>query len=78
MRKVVTIVMLLCDGFGFAGWRKGRNNLKKVKRLFRKAQNMKRSGSKNPDSLSTPIYQKMPDFLIHAGFWLILTKNSMG
>jgi hypothetical protein len=40
--------MLLCDGFGFAGWRKGRNNLKKVKRLFRKAQNMKRSGSKNP------------------------------
>ena len=49
MRKVVTIVMLLCDGFGFAGWRKGKSNLRKVKRLFRKAQNMKRSRSKNPE-----------------------------
>ena len=49
MRKVVTIVMLLCDGFGFAGWRKGKSNLRKVKRLCRKAQNMKRSRSKNPE-----------------------------
>ncbi len=49
MRKVVTIVMLLCDDFGFAGWRKGKHNLRKVKRLSRKAQNTKRSGSKNPE-----------------------------
>jgi hypothetical protein len=49
MRKVVTIVMLLCGDFGFTGWRKGKHNLLKVKRLFRKAQNMKRSGSKNPE-----------------------------
>ena len=49
MRKVVTIVMVLCDDFGFAGWRKGKCNLRKVKRLFRKAQNMKRYGSKNPE-----------------------------
>ena len=34
MRKAVTIVMQLCDDFGFARWKKGRNNLRKVKMLF--------------------------------------------
>jgi transposase, IS5 family len=49
MRKVVTIVLSLCGVLGISGWRKGMCNLRKVKRLFRKAQNLKRSASKNPE-----------------------------
>jgi transposase, IS5 family len=48
MRKVVTLVLVLCGGLGISGWRKGMCNLRKVKRLFRKAQNLKRSTSKYP------------------------------
>lgn len=48
MRKIITIIMILCGDLGIVGWRKGIDNLKKVKRLFRKAQTLKRSTSKKP------------------------------
>jgi transposase, IS5 family len=47
MRKVIILIMALCDDLGVSGWRKGLCNLKKVKRYFRKAQQLKRSTSKN-------------------------------
>jgi len=47
MRKTIVLIMTLCDQLGLPGWRKGLDNLKKVKRLFRKAQQLKRSTSKN-------------------------------
>ena len=47
MRKVILLIMALCDDLGVSGWRKGLYNLKKVKRSFRKAQQLKRSTSKN-------------------------------
>jgi len=46
MRKVIVLIMALCDNLGVSGWRKGLYNLKKVKRYFRKAQQLKRSTSK--------------------------------
>ncbi len=49
MRKIVTIIIVMCRDLGIRGWRKGNDNLKKVKRLFRAVQNLKRSSSKNPD-----------------------------
>jgi len=36
----------LCDSLGVKGWRKGIDNLKKVKKAFRRAQQLKRSNSK--------------------------------
>ncbi len=48
MRKLITIIMVLYRELGISGWRKGKDNLKKVKKLFRKAQNAKKSRSKNP------------------------------
>jgi len=42
MRKVIVLIMALCDNLGVSGWRKGLYNLKKVKRYFRKAQQLKR------------------------------------
>ena len=49
MRKVVTIIVILCQDLGLEGWRKGMYNLRKIKKLFRKAQNLKRSTAKNPE-----------------------------
>jgi hypothetical protein len=47
MRKVILLLMALCDDLSLSGWRKGLYNLKKVKRYFRKAQQLKRSTSKD-------------------------------
>ena len=47
MRKVIILIMALCDDLGVSGWRKGLYNLKKVKQYFRKAQQIKRSTSKD-------------------------------
>jgi hypothetical protein len=47
MRKVIIQIMRLSDSLGLSGWRQGIHLLKKVKRLFRKAQQLKRSTSKN-------------------------------
>ena len=47
MRKVILLLMALCDDLSLSGWRKGLYNLKKVKRCFRKAQQLKRSTSKD-------------------------------
>jgi len=47
MRKVMVLIMALCDDLGVSGWRKGAYNIKKVKRYFRTAQQLKRSTSKD-------------------------------
>ncbi len=47
MRKVIVLIIVLCDDLGVSGWRKGVYNIKKVKRYFRKAQQLKRSTSKD-------------------------------
>lgn len=46
MRKNILLIMALCAQLGLYGWRKGDYHIKKVKQLFRKAQQMKRSNSK--------------------------------
>ena len=48
MRKVITLVATLCDLCSQAEWRQSGHNLKTVKRLFRKAQKLKRSTSVDP------------------------------
>jgi len=47
MRKTILLTMSLCDDSGLPGWRQGSHLLKKVKKLFRKAQQLKRSTSKD-------------------------------
>jgi len=47
IRQTIVLVMALCDGLGLSGWRQGNHLLKKAKKLFRKAQQLKRSSSKN-------------------------------
>jgi len=47
MRKTILLTMALCEGLELPGWRQGSYLLKKVKKLFRKAQKLKRSTSKD-------------------------------
>jgi glycine cleavage system H lipoate-binding protein len=47
MRRIIMLIMALCDSLGVKGWRKGVDNFKKVKKAFRRAQQLKRSNSKD-------------------------------
>lgn len=49
MRKMILSVLFLCVQIGLPGWRKSDYLLKKTKKLFRKAQQMKGSNSKNKE-----------------------------
>lgn len=45
MRKVITLIAAICSKHELNDWRQSAYNLRKVKKLFRKAQKMKRSTS---------------------------------
>lgn len=47
IKKVMFLYSLLCESFGFTFWRQWQSNLKKVKKLYTKAQRMQRSTSGN-------------------------------
>jgi hypothetical protein len=47
MRKIITLIATLCTFCGLSGWRQSKHNIKTIKRLFRKAQQLKRSTSKD-------------------------------
>jgi len=47
MRKTIVLILSLSDALGLSGWRQGNYLLKKVKKLFRKAQKLKASTSKD-------------------------------
>jgi IS5 family transposase len=49
MRKVISLIATLCTICRLTGWRQSNHNIKTVKRLFRKAQKLKRSTSKDPE-----------------------------
>jgi hypothetical protein len=51
MRKTILLTMTLCDGLGLPGWRQGSHLHKRVKKLFRKAQQLKRSTSKDDSKI---------------------------
>lgn len=48
MRKVIALIATLCALCSLTEWRQSTHNLKTVKRLFRKTQQLKRSTSKDP------------------------------
>lgn len=47
MRKVITLTATLCTLCALIGWRQSNHNIKTLKQLFRKAQQLKRSTSKD-------------------------------
>jgi len=49
MRKVISLIASLSTICELTGWRQSNHNIKIVKKLFRKAQKLKRSTSKDPE-----------------------------
>lgn len=49
VRKMIAVIMTLCEQLGLGGWRQGYHHTRKVKKLFRKAQKLKRSTAKDSD-----------------------------
>ena len=47
MRKVISLVATLCTLCNLSDWRQDKHNIKRLKQLFRKAQQLKRSTSKD-------------------------------
>jgi len=47
IRKVIQLTAQVCSDFGFVGWRQSSHNLKKIKKLYRRAQKLKHSTSKD-------------------------------
>lgn len=47
MGKIIVLIMSLCDNLELRGWRKGIDNLRKVRKAFRRAQQLRRSTSKD-------------------------------
>lgn len=52
MRKVITLIAGLCNGLGIAGWRQNEHNIRKIKRAFRRVQNLKHSTSKKEEKIA--------------------------
>ncbi len=46
MRKVITLLARVCATLGLSEWRQSAYNIRKLKRLYRKAQSLKRSKAK--------------------------------
>jgi len=46
MRKVITLIAQLCAEVGLSDWRQSTHNIKNLKKLYRKAQGLKRSKAK--------------------------------
>ena len=49
IRKILVLITVLCDRVGIPGWRQSQYQTRKIKKLFRNAQRLKRSSSKNPE-----------------------------
>jgi len=49
MRKVIALIAQLCQFYGFPGWRQSAYQVRQLKQLFRTAQTLKRSTSKDDD-----------------------------
>ena len=43
IQKVITLTARVCEECGISGWRQSNHNIKKMKRLYRQAQQLKRS-----------------------------------
>jgi len=53
MRKVIVLTARLCLAFGVEGWRQSKHNLKNIKKLYRRAQKLKRSASQDEAKRAT-------------------------
>ncbi|MGB5834734.1 MAG: ISNCY family transposase [Thiohalocapsa sp.] len=63
VRKVIEISAGLCDGEGLSDWRQSAYNIRSLKRLYRRLQQLKRSNAKDPDKRVALIEQVCQAYL---------------
>jgi transposase, IS5 family len=47
IRKMITLIMRICGHMNISDWRQGQHHIRKAKKLYRNAQQLKRSSSKD-------------------------------
>jgi len=47
IRKMITLIMGICEHMDITDWRQGKHHIRKAKKLYRRAQQLKRSSSKD-------------------------------
>jgi len=67
-RKMLIKIISLCDQLGLSGWRKGKFNITKTKRLFRDAQRKRKSTSKNQKTIDQRQELKIKAHLAYTDF----------
>ena len=72
LRKTIEISAQLCQAHGLSDWRENAYNLRKVKKLFRHAQKLKHSTSKDEDFLVVGDFHP----LLLAGLYRRTTRQS--
>jgi hypothetical protein len=80
IRKVVTLISRICREAGIKGWRQSRSNLRKIKRLFRTAQSLKRSTSKDETKKAQreeKIKQAHQEYIELVEFYLAMSEESI-
>jgi len=80
MRKVISLTATLCAICGLTGWRQSNHNIKTLKRLFRKAQQLKRSTSKDPKKKKQRekvIIEAHQRYIVGAGDFLTKARASV-
>jgi transposase, IS5 family len=48
LRKILTLIMIICGEMHFSEWRQGKHHIRKIKKLFRAAQQLKHAATKDP------------------------------
>ena len=48
LRKILTLIMAICGEMHFSEWRQGKHHIRKIKKLFRAAQQVKHVATKDP------------------------------
>ena len=80
MRKVINLIAIVCDKLGLSFWRQNAHNVRKLKRLYRKAQSLKRSKAKKKDKVeekSARIAKAHREYIDQAEIYLKKAKATL-
>ena len=80
MRKVISLIAIVCDKLGLNLWRQNAYNVRNLKRLYRKAQSLKRSKAKKKDRVeekSARIAKAHREYIDQARVYLDKAKSTL-
>ena len=76
-RKLIQLIAALCDKYNVSGWRQYQYNVRQIKRAFRKAQQSKRSKSKDETKSNKIIAESHKSYIDLANYFIGKVVASM-